>query len=426
MSSSKKAWRAMSWPILAIGLAAPWITNCGAMPSMPNVPGAPGGGSCPDTTSAEAVEKFDFVGGFKLDAATAGKLKGGLAAAVDIKTFAASVDADLKTACGGLATDLGEGGTWNSGTDACHAAIKAMGDIKAKMGANVSIKLDVKPPECHASMDAYADCAGHCDVNAKPGSVKVECEPGHLSGQCSGSCSGSCDMSAAAKCTERCSGTCDASMKGSCSGNCNGKCDGKTSSGASCAGTCEGKCDAHIEGTCSGSCSGSCSMKAQGSCSGTCNGSCSVDMKAPSCTGEMKPPQISADCKAHCDAKVQAKAECSPAEVGVVITGSADATASVTYKKALEKNLPLILKTAIGVGERGMKMADNVAASVQGIAGSIQGAVGGGPLMAAKLMGCISGPFKEAGEAAGSLKANVSVSVDVKASASAGGSAHAG
>ena len=200
MSSSKKAWRAVSWPILAIGLTAPWITNCGSLPGMPNVPGMPGGGACPDTSSAEALEKFDYVGGFKLDVETAGKLKAGLGAATELKGFADSVDADLKTGCSGLATDLGEGGTFNSGTDACKAAIKAMGDVKAKMGANISIKLDVKAPECRASMDAYADCAGHCDATIKPGEAKVECEPGKLAGSCTGSCSGSCDMSASAKC----------------------------------------------------------------------------------------------------------------------------------------------------------------------------------------------------------------------------------
>jgi hypothetical protein len=423
MSSSKKAWRAVSWPILAIGLTAPWITNCGSVPGgMPNVPGA--GGACPDTSSVEAIEKFDYVGGFKLDVETAGKLKAGLAAATELKGFADSIDSDLKTGCGGLASDLGERGTFASGNDACKAAIKALGDVKAKMGANVSIKLDIKAPECRASMDAYADCAGHCDATVKPGEAKVECEPGKLSGSCGGSCSGSCDMNASAKCTERCSGSCDATMKGSCGGNCDGKCDGKTSKGAACSGTCEGKCDAHIEGTCSGSCTGGCSMKASATCNGTCNGSCSVQMQAPKCTGEITPPKMSADCKAHCDAKVQAKAECTPAEIGVKVEGSADATASVTYKKALEKNLPLILKIAMGVGERGMKMAGNVQASVDGLQASVKGSTSGGPVMAAKLAGCVAAPFKAAVDGAASLKANVSVSVDVKASAS--GSAHAG
>jgi hypothetical protein len=250
------------------------------------------GGSCPDIGSVEAIEKADFAGAFSLDAAAAGKLKAGLGAIQELKDFAASVDGDLKTACSALAADLGESGNFENGESACKGAIKAMGDVKAKLGGSFKITLDIKPPECRASLDAYADCAGHCDVNVKPGEAKVECEPGKLSGSCSAQCTGSCDMSAAARCDGQCSGTCDAQMKGSCGGKCNGKCDGKASNGASCAGTCEGKCDAQVEGSCSGSCGGSCKFKAAASCSGTCNGGCSATMQAPKCTGEIKPPRL--------------------------------------------------------------------------------------------------------------------------------------
>ena len=430
MSKSKKAWRAASWPILALGFAAPLLTNCGgglgAIPGASSIPGANMVGGCPDMGSAEAIEKADLAGAFQLDVATSTKLKAGLGAATELKAFADSVDADLKTACSGLATDLGATGTYNSAEAACKGAIKVMGDVKAKLGASFTVKLDIKPPECRASLDAYADCAGHCDATLKPGEAKVECEPGKLSGTCSAQCSGSCDMSAAAKCDGQCSGTCDASMKGSCGGKCTGKCDGKAASGASCSGTCDGKCDAQVEGSCSGSCGGTCKMKAAASCNGTCNGGCSATMTAPKCTGEMKPPQMSADCKAKCDAKVTAKAECSAANVGVKIEGAADATAAVTYKAALEKNLPLVLKVAMGVGERGAKMAEGLGNTDDDLSGSVSGMAKGGPIAAAKLVGCVTGPFKGAADAAGSLKANVSVSVDVKASASASAGGKAG
>jgi hypothetical protein len=427
MTKSKKAWRAASWPILALGFASPLLTNCGGgMGSVAGGAGLPGAGSsCPDLSSADAIEKADFVGAFQIDAAAAGKLKAGLSATADLKEFAASVDGDLKKACTGLATDLGATGTFDTGEAACKAAIKAMGDVKAKMGAKFAVKLEIKPPECHASIDAYADCAGHCDASIKPGEAKVECEPGKLSGTCSAQCSGSCDLSAAAKCDGACSGSCDANMKGSCGGKCNGKCDGKASSGASCAGTCEGKCDAQIQGSCSGSCGGSCKLKASGSCKGTCNGGCTAQMEAPKCNGQLKPPQMSADCKAKCDAKVTAKAECTPAAVGVKITGSSDAQAALTYKAALEKNLPLILKVAIGVGDRGAKMAEVVEKSVADLSGSVGAMAKGGPLAVAKLTGCVVSPLKGAADGAASLKANVSVSVDVKVSASASASASA-
>jgi hypothetical protein len=430
MSKSKKAWRAASWPILALGFAAPVLTNCGgaALPGGAAVPGGlPGaGGACPDISSVEAIEKADFAGAFQLDATAAGQVKAVLGAATELKDFAGSVDADLKKGCSGLAADLGEPGNFESGESACKAALKAMTDVKAKLGGSFRVQLEIKPPECRASLDAYADCAGHCDANIKPGEAKVECEPGKLSGSCSAQCSGSCDLSAAAKCDGSCSGSCDAQMKGSCGGKCNGKCDGKTSSGASCAGTCEGQCDAQVEGSCSGKCGGSCKLKASASCSGTCTGSCSAQMQAPKCTGEMKPPQMSADCKAKCDAKVSAHAECTPAAIGVKIEGASDAQLAIKYKNALEKNLPLLLKVAMGIGDRGIKMGETVGKVAADLSGNVGALAKGGPLAVAKLTGCVGERLKGAADGAASLKANISVSVDVKASASASAGGKAG
>src|SRR5204863_5765073 len=101
-------------------------------------------------------------------------------------------------------------------------------------------------------------------------------------------------------------------------------------------------------------------LKTKAECDGTCTGSCPVAMKAPKCAGEVKPPQMSAECRAHCDAKMEAKMECTPANVIVRIKGAVDAKAANNYRLALEKNLPVVLKIAIGVGQRAEKAAANV------------------------------------------------------------------
>jgi hypothetical protein len=194
-----------------------------------------------------------------------------------------------------------------------------------------------------------------------------------------------------------------------------------------CGGTCDGKCDAKIEGKCDGSCSGGCEMQAGGKCEGTCTGDCSVKMEAPKCTGKITPPEMSADCKAHCDAQASAKVECTPASVGVEVVGSADAQASATYKAALEKNLPLVLKIAIGMKDRAIALAGEVKAVADGgmsMVGELKSSVSdpAKAAMAGQLVACVTAPFKGAIDAAGSLQANVNVSVDVKASASASGS----
>ena len=423
-----KLGRTLSLPILFGMLASPLLMDCGALPK--GLPGPVGdlaaAGSCPEL-NAEALAAVDFSKEFKLSAEAGAKLKAGVIASIEIKDFAAKIDADLKTACGGIAKDLGATGEFKSGEEACKAAAKAMGDFKAKIGANAKIALTVKPPVCRADMGVMADCAAKCDAKVSGPSAKVECEPGKLSGTCEAQCEGSCDVEAGAKCEGECSGKCDAQMKGTCSGKCDGKCDGKDSKGASCAGTCEGKCDAQVQGECKGKCGGSCKLKAGAKCEGTCSGKCSAEMKAPKCNGEVKPPQMSAECKGQCDAKVSAKAECTPAQVGIAITGAVDAKAAEQFKATIEKNLPIVLKVAIGMAESAPKVAISGKAAVEGVQSSVQeiaaSAGASAAMIGGRITNCFAGTFKGALDGAASIQANVSVSVDVKASASASGSA---
>jgi len=421
---------------IAFGVLVPVLASgCGAVGGLgnlaSNVPGV--GGKCPDLSKPEAILAFDFATNFKISATAGAKLKAATAAAVELKGFADQIDADLKAGCGGLAKDLGAGSDFKDGKSACEAAIKAIGDAKAKIGAGAKISVVVKPPKCQADLAAYGDCAGKCDASVTGPSAKAECEPGKLSGKCDANCEGSCDVQAGAKCEGTCNGSCDAEIKGSCGGKCNGKCDGKDSKGASCAGTCEGKCEGGtVKGECKGKCGGDCQMKASAKCEGTCSGKCTTEMKAPKCTGEVTPPKMSADCKAHCDASISAKMECTPATVGVAASGAADVKAFETLKVALEKNLPLVLKVAIGMGDRAGKIAANGKAVLEGTMSSMTEIAGSGGGQAALTVGqltaCLGDTFKGAIAAAGSLQGNVSLSVNVSASASgsAGGGAKGG
>jgi hypothetical protein len=429
---TRKFWQRISWPIVIAGVSAPLVTNCGG--AMPALPGGGGGGgsplggltgNCPDMAKVEAIESFDFEKEFKIKADVAAKIKAGAAAAAEMKALSDKIDADLKVACGNLARDLGVQGDFKDGQDACKAASKAVGDAKAKIGASAQVKLETTEPHCGVDVHAYGDCAGHCDATVKPGTAQIKCEPGKLQGQCSGKCQGECEASASAQCTGECHGSCDAEIKGSCSGKCGGKCDGKVldaKANGRCEGTCEGKCDAEIKGECKGKCGGACDIKGQAECKGTCTGSCSVEMQAPKCTGKVEPPQMSAECKAKCDASLQAKAECTPPHVVIRIVGAADAQAEAKFRGALEKNLPAVIKVATGEGKGAVELADNMKVVIEGVQAGIQGA--GDPVAVSKLTACVSAPFKGAIDAVASVKASVNVSVSVQASAT--GSAKAG
>jgi hypothetical protein len=408
--------------------SVPMLNNCGKLPGgkgLPDVPGAPG--SCPaNIADAQAIMSANF----GLEGELEGKVKAALAAGANLQAIAADVEAEVVTACSGLAKDLGakdddlkpkEDGPGKKAEAACNLATKLIGEFKAK--AKGKVVVDVKPPKCEASMEASVDCAAKCDATVKPGEVKASCEGGELSGQCDAKCEGKCTVEAAAACEGSCSGECkgecSAEISGKCDGTCEGKCDGKNATGK-CAGTCEGKCkgkaEAQCNGTCKGSCSASCEMQAKGECKGTCSGKCSVEMKAPKCSGTVKPPEMSAECKANCDAEVNGKAECKPATVFVKIEGAADAEAGMKLKAALTKNLPSLLKVSMGMKGK----LEGITGSVKAAAEGAQAAVSSGGAAALKVGGCFASSLKAQADA------SVSINVSVKASASASGSASAG
>jgi hypothetical protein len=139
-------------------------------------------------------------------------------------------------------------------------------------------------------------------------------------------------------------------------------------------------------------------------------------MKAPKCSGEVQPPEMSGECKANCDAKVSGKLECTPAAVTVKIDGAADTAAAAKLKAALEKNLPALLKVTMGMKGKLEKVEGTVKSSLEGIKAAAQG----GGEAALKTAGCFAASLKAQADA------SVQINVSVKASASASAEAGAG
>jgi len=408
-----------SWPV---ALVAPFLVQC-AMVKQAVSGGATVAmhGGCPDMTSTDSIDKFDFAGAFTLPPATAAKVRAGVSAAVEIQALAAKIDTDLTNGCGTLAKDLGDPTSYTNGQDACRAAAHSIGDAKAKLGPKASIQLDVSEPHCGVDVGLYGSCAASCDPTVKPGSVDVQCDSGQLQGTCSGQCSGDCETAAGAACTGECDGSCDANVSGSCSGACTGKCDGKTSRGAACDGKCEGSCSGNIRGACSGNCGGTCHLGASASCSGTCTGTCSVTMDAPKCAGSVKPPQMSADCQARCDAQVQAHGSCTPPHVLVHITNASDPVAAARLQTVLQNDLPLVLSVAVGMA----KNVGGIVASEKALAEGVAAALKSGPtnkMLVGALLACVASPLKGATDATTGIQGDVSVSINVQGSVSGGSS----
>jgi hypothetical protein len=258
-------------------------------------------------------------------------------AAADFSGAANAVVNDVAGACQAIAIDLGASPTAvkESAPDKrvtawCNEAVARIGQA----GVKGKISISVQPPVCTANVSAQANCEASCtasvECEAELGNVELRCDPGELSGTCEAQCTGTCEGSA--------------NLAVNCEGKCNGTCEGKCTGGSNTGGNCTGTC----EGTCRGSCEMAADADVQ--CNGSCTGGCSVALKAPKCTGKLKPPsascQGSADCNASCEASASARIECK--EPSVEISGAAEFQAVIT---TLKLNLPKIFAVAQVRGE---------------------------------------------------------------------------
>lgn len=422
---SKKI-RVSAGRVVVLMLAVPLLLQCSMIKSAVGTANdaAHAAKGCPDLSSMDAIAKIEFDKEFSMDPKVGAKVKAGVMAGSDLTALAASIDADLKTSCSGLAKGLGGSGDYKSGTEACQGAVKQIGELKAKIGPNATIAVAVKAPVCSASLDAVADCAGKCDASVKGGKADIKCEGGEVSGICDADCTGKCELSAAATCSGTCTGSCDADFSGTCRGRCAGTCDGKEVDGA-CTGKCEGSCAADANGSCAGKCSGSCESNASGKCEGTCTGKCSVALKEPTCSGQVVPPKMSAECKSTCDVHGSTHLVCTKPEVVVNITGSADADAAAQYKSAVEANLPQILKVALGMRSKLEGVVVNGKTTIEGGIAAGQAVVKGRPTAAPHVTACLLNKFTGSMGALLMIQSDIKLSVDVKDCASASGSASA-
>lgn len=356
--------------------------------------------------------------------AEAQKLEAFVVAADAFGSSARDLEGSLAETCKTMGRELGisDAEMQGSGVPAAKAACDPVAaklrseltDLRA--AAHLTIQVAATPPRCEVSVDAYAKCAAECDATVDPGTVQLQCEGGEIVGKCSGECQGSCAAEVSGKCEGQCEGTCDGGCGGTCQGACDGTCATKGADGQ-CAGKCNGTCRGTCSASCKGNCSGQCAVSGQASCSGECRGGCSVAFEEPRCTGTVRPPEISAECKASCDARLNAQASCQPGEVAVIIKGNVDSNIEERVnhvKAALEGGWANLQVTGIKLA----RLRDSGEALVA-TAKEVPGAVGS---LGIKAVGCAT----EAAAAVPSAFASVGVSVEVSVSVSASASASAG
>lgn len=289
--------------------------------------------------------------------ADAQRLEAFLAASATFATQAETLDNELRTACVSIARDLGipdselqPSGNQTATQAACNrVAMQIRQDLMAlRAEAGVQVFVEVTPPVCRVDVNAYSRCLAECDATFTPGMADLQCMGGEIRGRCTATCTGTCAVMASGSCTGSCEGTCTGSCTGNCVGQCEGTCTTRDASG-NCMGMCMGTCRGTCSAGCTGSCMGQCVAMASGSCSGECRGMCSVAFEEPRCTGTVVPPMANADCRASCDARVNARADCSDPQVRVVILGMVSASNTMRadrVRTALQNNYGRVVKAA--------------------------------------------------------------------------------
>ena len=400
-----------------VGLA--WLSlSCTPMGALGGGGGGGGGGSAGGEGLDSTCANADYGTGV-----AAQKLETFLLSTATFISTAADLERTLIAGCTRMATDLGIPEAELQATSPETPALRATCDrvsrqIREEMAAvrgaaNVQVQMNVTPPVCQASVDAYAQCAGQCDATYTPGQVP-QCEGGELRGTCSAQCTGRCSVEAHGSCSGRCEGTCSASCTGVCQGTCEGTCSARASDG-SCNGRCQGTCRGSCSAGCTGSCEGSCEMSAQAQCSGECRGGCSVAYTEPRCTGRLVPPQVDADCRASCDARVSAQASCTPGHASMVVTGGMNAELQARadrLRTALQNGLP-----AIQAAAEKLRRLRAAAETMVNSGAAASGAVAELGLQAAA---CATQATAALPRATASVSVSVEVSASVSASASGG------
>lgn len=346
------------------------------------------------------------------------KLEAFLLATAAFTGNAADLQTSLWDTCKRMGVELGipEGdlqGDMRAACDLVSAKIRSeMTDLRAQ--ARLTLSIAATPPRCEVRMDAYAQCAAECQANVDPGQVQVECEGGEIVGTCSAECTGRCAVDVQGECSGKCEGTCEGGCTGQCNGTCEGRCRSQGPDGQ-CQGRCDGTCHGSCSAGCRGSCSGKCEISGQASCSGECRGGCSVAYQEPRCTGTVRPPSVEAECKASCDARLNAEAHCEPGGVTVVIKGSIDSNIEDRVNR-LRRTLEQSWGSLLAIREKLQRLSAS-GQELARTAGDIPGAVGS---LGLRAVSCATEAAAALPRAVGSVGVSVEVSVSVSASASAG------
>jgi hypothetical protein len=356
--------RSVVMPFLIAGVGVPIVDGCVATTS------SNGTGT---NQSALGCSEFNANTGLDAGVQVDARVREFAQSAVDLGNVAASLKAAVKTACVGIATDLGANDTWSpmgdtddavsngNKTGACDAArARIVSIMSAHRDANFA--LIISRGECHTNFDDEASCEAGCNSQQKcdPGTVETRCDPAQLSVVCDGNCSAQATCEGRVDAQANCDGSCEAE----CTGHCSGRCDFEDGHHTDDDPDCHGKCNAQCTGTCNGHCEVEASEGIQCGANVACKGGCTSHFTNAQCETDCTPPSCMIDesCFESCRASAAAKATCDPPTVKLFAdTSTAQDVANIVA--TINKNLPPLIQSAEAEGRIFVDEVQNLSSS---------------------------------------------------------------
>src|SRR5579872_1826641 len=103
-------------------------------------------GACPDLSDPATVRQTDWSADFLLGPEESKTLTTALAAAAGIQSLSAKLDSDVRAACAGIVRDLGVKSDNDSAEALCAAAVRGIGEARARLGSKTRFHVAVVAP----------------------------------------------------------------------------------------------------------------------------------------------------------------------------------------------------------------------------------------------------------------------------------------
>ncbi len=127
-------------------------------------------------STLDAVAKLDFAKELKVDRKLAGQIRNVALVSVALHDVTTRVDATMKESCTKLLGDFGCSSDYGNVQGTCDAAMDALNQAKAALGASATLSHTATPARCVIASQPMLDCLHKCDATFKAKADALKCD----------------------------------------------------------------------------------------------------------------------------------------------------------------------------------------------------------------------------------------------------------